>query len=148
MDLFGKLSVVPNSNLPGLRFFVYCICIIMWHSHLNDMEIPETKRFIPKGFELGTTLSQPNRSIVGFPIACSVVSAFCTLYYALLPPSSSHELNLYKELPTPTALGWLAPPRTYHLAQTNFRNLLKFTRHWANYHENSFEQGQQQLTAE
>ena len=27
------------------------------------MEIPETKRFIPKGFELGTTLSQPNRSI-------------------------------------------------------------------------------------
>ena len=29
----------------------------MWHSHLNDMEIPETKRFIPKGFELGTTLS-------------------------------------------------------------------------------------------
>ena len=28
----------------------------MWQSHLNDMEIPETKRFIPKGFELGTTL--------------------------------------------------------------------------------------------
>ena len=23
----------------------------MWHSHLNDMEIPETKGFIPKGFE-------------------------------------------------------------------------------------------------
>ena len=45
-----------NSNLSGLRFFVYCICIIMWHSHLNDMEIPETKRFIPKGFELGTTI--------------------------------------------------------------------------------------------
>ena len=42
--------------------FVYCICIIMWHSHLNDMEIPETKRFIPRGFELGT-LSRPNRSI-------------------------------------------------------------------------------------
>ena len=34
----------------------------MWHSHLNDMEIPKTKRFIPKGFELGTTVSQPNRS--------------------------------------------------------------------------------------
>ena len=30
----------------------------MWHSHLNDMKIPETKRFIPKGFELGTTLSE------------------------------------------------------------------------------------------
>ena len=41
----------------GLKFFVYCICIIMWHSHLNDMKIPEKKRFIPKGFELGTTLS-------------------------------------------------------------------------------------------
>ena len=27
----------------------------MWHSHLNDMKIPETKRFIPKGFELGAT---------------------------------------------------------------------------------------------
>ena len=24
----------------------------MLHSHLNEMEIPETKRFIPKGFEL------------------------------------------------------------------------------------------------
>ena len=32
----------------------------MWHSHLNDMEISETKHFIPKEFELGTTLSQPN----------------------------------------------------------------------------------------
>ena len=28
---------------------MYCICIIMWHSHLNDMEIPETKRLFPKG---------------------------------------------------------------------------------------------------
>ena len=27
----------------------------MWHCHLNDMKIPETKRFIPKGFELGAT---------------------------------------------------------------------------------------------
>ena len=80
-----------------------CIRIIMWHSHLNDMEIPETKRFIPKGFELGTTLSQPNSSIVGFPIVCSVVSVFRTLRYSPLPPSSSHALNLYKELPAPTA---------------------------------------------
>ena len=39
------------SNLPGLKFFVYCICIIMWHSHLNEMEILKTKRFIPKGLE-------------------------------------------------------------------------------------------------
>ena len=60
-----------HSNLPGIRFFVYCICIIMWHSHLNDMELPETKRFIPKGFELGTTLSQPNRSITLVPSTSS-----------------------------------------------------------------------------
>ena len=37
--------------------YTYCICISMWHSHLNDMEIPETKGFIPKGFEWGTALS-------------------------------------------------------------------------------------------
>ena len=43
---------------PGVKILcVCCICIRMSHSHLNDMEIPETKRFIPKGFELGTTLS-------------------------------------------------------------------------------------------
>ena len=30
------------------------------------MEIPETKGFIPKGFELGTKLSEPNRSIIRF----------------------------------------------------------------------------------
>ena len=27
----------------------------MWNVHLNDRKISETKRFIPKGFELGTT---------------------------------------------------------------------------------------------
>ena len=27
----------------------------MWHSHLHDVEILETKRFSPKGLELGTT---------------------------------------------------------------------------------------------
>ena len=46
---------------PGLRFFEYCICIIMLHSHLNDMEIPETKRFIPKGFELVCRIGLPCR---------------------------------------------------------------------------------------
>ena len=50
-------NVVPNSNLSGLKFFVCCIYVIMWHSHLNDMKIPQTKRFIPKGFESGSTLS-------------------------------------------------------------------------------------------
>ena len=63
-----QCCTIPNLNLPGLRFFVYCICIIMWHSHLNDMEIPETKRSIPKGFEWGTTLSKPNRSIGHFRV--------------------------------------------------------------------------------
>ena len=68
MDAFNFAAPLSNRPIwltqcctqfksPGLRFFVYCICIIMWHSHLNDMEIPETKSFIPKGFELGTTLS-------------------------------------------------------------------------------------------
>ena len=36
---------------------MYCHCIIMWHSHLNEMEITETKGFIPEACELGTTLS-------------------------------------------------------------------------------------------
>ena len=33
----------------GLGFFVYCIGILTQHSHLNDMEIPGTKRLFPKG---------------------------------------------------------------------------------------------------
>ena len=47
----------PLFKSPGVRFFVYCICIIMWHSHLNDVHIPETKTFYSQRFELGTTLS-------------------------------------------------------------------------------------------
>ena len=54
----------------GLRFFAYCICIIMLHSHLNDMDIPETKSLIPKGYELGATLSQPNRSMSYSHLSC------------------------------------------------------------------------------
>ena len=68
MDGFGKIEHNrPNGlllypiiiyNLPGLRFFVYCGCIIMRFSHLNDKEIPETKSFISRsGFELGASLS-------------------------------------------------------------------------------------------
>ena len=56
----GKQNIKAKevySNLPGLKFFVCCICIRMWHLHLNDTEILETKRFIPKEFELGTTYS-------------------------------------------------------------------------------------------
>ena len=39
--------------------------IIMLHSHLNDMEIPETKRFIPKGFESGRIKVQHLVSRIG-----------------------------------------------------------------------------------
>ena len=55
-----------NSNLSGLRFFMLHLHDNV-HSHLYDMEILGTKRFIPKGFELGTTLSLPNRSISSQP---------------------------------------------------------------------------------
>ena len=51
-----KLNHQSGNRAPRLRFFVYCICISLWHSHLNDIEIPETKLFILKGFELRTTL--------------------------------------------------------------------------------------------
>ena len=48
-NLFNSMLYVPNSNLPRLRFFVYCIFITMWHSHLNDMEIRGATSFIPMG---------------------------------------------------------------------------------------------------
>ena len=48
---------------PGVKIH----CVLYLHHNVafsfKCMEIPETKSFIPKGFELGTTLSQPNRSI-------------------------------------------------------------------------------------
>ena len=47
---------IPDTCGQDLRFFVCCTCIIMKHSHLNDMEIPGTKRFIPKVVGLGATL--------------------------------------------------------------------------------------------
>ena len=43
---------------PGVKI----LCVLYLHynvafwAHLNDMEIPETKRFIPNVFELGTAL--------------------------------------------------------------------------------------------
>ena len=51
------------------------LCVLHLHdnvaSHLNDMEILGTKRFILKGFELGTTLSYPNRSMRSGKQLCS-----------------------------------------------------------------------------
>ena len=34
IDLFGLFNVVPYLANSMLRFFVYCICNIMWHSHV------------------------------------------------------------------------------------------------------------------
>ena len=42
---------------PGVK--ILCVLYLQYNvafTDLNDMEIPETKPFIPKGFELGTTL--------------------------------------------------------------------------------------------
>ena len=46
-NLNNRPNVVPNSDNPGLRFFVYCTCILLWHSHLNDMEILEKNCVLP-----------------------------------------------------------------------------------------------------
>ena len=55
--LFLHILIAKRRSARKLLCQSVGICLIMWHSHLNDMEIPETKRVIPKGFELGTTLS-------------------------------------------------------------------------------------------
>ena len=51
----------------------------MWHSHLNDMEIPETKRFTPEGFELGLLVRfDPSIVIVKqSSIVSQIVSSMC-----------------------------------------------------------------------
>ena len=54
---FCDNSMFTQFKSPGVKIRCISVCIIKWHSHLNDMEIPETKHFIPKGFEMGTTLS-------------------------------------------------------------------------------------------
>ena len=43
------LNVVPNSNLPRLRLFLYCISIIMSHSYLNVWKYLEQNVLFPKG---------------------------------------------------------------------------------------------------
>ena len=49
--LFNNTSIFTLNGLKQTYSANSMICIIMWHSHLNDMEIPETKHFIPKGFQ-------------------------------------------------------------------------------------------------
>ena len=58
------MLIVPNSDLYGLGFFVCFICMMIKLSHLNDMEILGTNRFIPKGFELGTRVSRIGESLL------------------------------------------------------------------------------------
>ena len=56
-EIWGLIPNRPNRltqcctqfKSPGVKIFVCCICIRMWHSHLNDMEIPETNVLFPKG---------------------------------------------------------------------------------------------------
>ena len=49
----------------------------MQHSHLNDMKTPETKRVIPKGFELGTIESgAPNENIVQSHLDIALLNVF------------------------------------------------------------------------
>ena len=54
-------------------FLVCCICMIMQHSHLNDMEILGTKRFIPKEFQLGTISSLLYQREASESIKCDAV---------------------------------------------------------------------------
>ena len=68
----SKIGIVIddfNSNLPGLRFFVYCICIITLPPQLNDTEIPRSAGWP------GPPLSQ------GLDLAlCLPLSAFAALF--------------------------------------------------------------------
>ena len=47
--------------------------MIMQHSHLNDMEILGTKRFIPKEFEMGTISSLLYQREASESIKCDAV---------------------------------------------------------------------------
>jgi len=68
-EIIGRPNWLTHSllypiQIPGIKILcVNCICIIMWHSHLHDMEISERKRFIPRGFEMSTTWRYPIWSI-------------------------------------------------------------------------------------
>ena len=57
IDRIGLLNAVPNSNLSTLRDLGVLYLQDNVALHLNDMETLGKQRFIPKGFELGTTLS-------------------------------------------------------------------------------------------
>ena len=63
IDLFGLLNVVPNSNPSGIKRFVSGISISFKCECHIIMQIQYTKNLNPGRFELGTTLSQPKRSI-------------------------------------------------------------------------------------
>ena len=66
---FSSVNTTSNRPIQRTQFCtqikspgVKTLCVLYLHydvafTFLNEMEIPETKRFIPKGFELGTILS-------------------------------------------------------------------------------------------
>ena len=63
IDLFGQLNFVPDSNPLGTKRFVSGISISFNRECHIVMQIQYTKNLNPGRFELGTTLSYPNRSI-------------------------------------------------------------------------------------
>ena len=58
-----RITAAKETKSPGVK--ILCVLYLPYDVtlHLNAIEIPETKCFIPKGFELGTTLSWPIWSI-------------------------------------------------------------------------------------
>ena len=77
-------SRVPFTNEPEFpEIFVNGNRLCVMHSHLNDMEIPGTKRFIPKGFELDARLSSSIWSIRSF--ITETLTALHMIIIRLLP---------------------------------------------------------------
>ena len=63
IHLFGLLNVVPNLNPLGIKRFVSGISVSFKCECNIIVQLQYTKNLNPGRFELGTTLSQPNRSI-------------------------------------------------------------------------------------
>ena len=72
-----------QTNRNFRKFFVNGNRLCVIHSHLNDMEIPGTKRFIPKGFELDARLSSSIWSIRSF--ITETLTALHMIIIRLLP---------------------------------------------------------------
>ena len=82
----NRLNIVPNSNSLGISF--KCECYII-------MQVQHTKNLNPERFELGTTLSYPNRSTgeVTFTILVFKYVLFCLLGYVDVPHGNETALQ-------------------------------------------------------